>query len=148
MLLPRFCEAEGSAPLNFGANSHQRKALGTQRDQGHKKSKAASICFLLLPLRPVAAGFYLNFQRLDSAPPRERKIGKISVQIKLAFSFLSLYDVSMKSIRDILRETMEEYTQIRANELAILRFCQAPTARKKPESVELEREGLSIGADR
>ncbi|HKV92026.1 MAG TPA: hypothetical protein VJW20_05720 [Candidatus Angelobacter sp.] len=54
----------------------------------------------------------------------------------------------MKSIRDILREAMEEYTQIRANELAILRLCQASTARKRPGSVELERQGLLIGEDR
>ncbi len=54
----------------------------------------------------------------------------------------------MKSIRDILREEMEEYTQVRANEPAILRFCQASTDGKKPESVELERQRLFIGADR
>jgi hypothetical protein len=54
----------------------------------------------------------------------------------------------MKSIRDILREEMEEYTQIRANELAILKLCQASTARKSPGSVELERQGLLIGEDR
>jgi hypothetical protein len=42
----------------------------------------------------------------------------------------------------------EEYTQICANELAILKFCQASTARKRPGSVELERQGLLIGEDR
>lgn len=56
--------------------------------------------------------------------------------------------VSMKSIRDILREVMEEYTQIRANESDILRLCQASSARKKPGSVELERQRLLIGEDR
>jgi len=54
----------------------------------------------------------------------------------------------MKSIRDILCEVMEEYTQIRANESDILRLCQASSARKKPGSVELERQGLLIGEDR
>jgi hypothetical protein len=53
----------------------------------------------------------------------------------------------MKSIRDILREEMEEYTQIRANELAILKFCQTSTARKRPGSVELEMQGLLIGEE-
>jgi len=53
----------------------------------------------------------------------------------------------MKSIRDILSEVMEEYTQIRANEPAILRLCQA-TVRKRPGSVELERQELLIGEDR
>lgn len=54
----------------------------------------------------------------------------------------------MKSIRDILCEVMEEYTQIRANEPAILRLCQTPPSRKRPGSVELERHGLLIGEDR
>ena len=54
----------------------------------------------------------------------------------------------MKSIRDILREEMEECTQIRANEVAILRFFQASAARKRPESVELEKQELLIGGDR
>jgi hypothetical protein len=54
----------------------------------------------------------------------------------------------MKSIREILQEEMEECTQIRANEAAILRFCQASAARKRPESVALEREELFIGGDR
>ena len=54
----------------------------------------------------------------------------------------------MKSIREILREEMEECTQIRANEVAILRFFQASAARKRPESVELEKQELLIGGDR
>jgi hypothetical protein len=54
----------------------------------------------------------------------------------------------MKSIRDILSETMEEYTQIQANELAILRFFQASAARKRPESVELEKQGLLVSGER
>jgi hypothetical protein len=54
----------------------------------------------------------------------------------------------MKNIRDILREEVEEYAQIRANELAILRFFQASAARKRPGSVELERQGQLIGGDR
>lgn len=77
-----------------------------------------------------------------------RQKNKKSCPNQLAFSFLSLYDVSMKSIRDILREEMEEYTQIRANELAILKLCQASFARKRPGSVELDKQGLLIGEDR
>jgi hypothetical protein len=53
----------------------------------------------------------------------------------------------MKSIREILREEMEESTQIRANEAVILKFCQASAARGSGP-VELEREELFIGGDR
>jgi uncharacterized Fe-S center protein len=71
-----------------------------------------------------------------------------SAQNGIDFASYSLYDAGMKSIREILREEMEECTQIRANEVAILRFFQASAARKRPESVELEEQELLIGGDR
>ena len=63
-------------------------------------------------------------------------------QKTLEFTFYSLYDVYMRSIRDILREEMEECTQIRANEVAILRFFQTSAGKKRPGSVVLERQEL------
>jgi hypothetical protein len=63
-------------------------------------------------------------------------------QKTLEFTFYSLYDICMSSIRDILREEMEECTQIRANEVAILKFFQKSAGNKRPGSVELERHKL------
>jgi hypothetical protein len=78
--------------------------------------------------------------------PQNRK-STDSAHKLIDFTFYSLYHACMKSIRDILREEMEECTQIRANELAILKFCQR-AGRKQPGLVELEKEELLIGRDR
>ena len=91
----------------------------------------------------------LNFQFFVfglERSPQDRKKQSNSAQTALDFSFYSLYDPPMKSIRDILREEMEECTEVRANESAILNFYRC-AGRKKPGLVELENEGLLIGGD-
>lgn len=82
---------------------------------------------------------------LTRSPQKNHQDMPKSHLLSLFFRYMM---VSMKSIRDILQEVLEEYTQIRANESDILRLCQASTAKKRPGSVELEKQGLLIGEDR
>lgn len=79
------------------------------------------------------------FPRLERSSQKNRKFLPKNTLNSLFIRYMMF---CVRSIRGILREEMEECTQIRANEIAILKLFQTSAGRKRSGSVELESHRL------